>query len=469
MDNDPICAIATAPGRGGIGILRVSGKSLAGIADSLLGFEPTPRQARFCDFLGEDGAILDRGIALFFPEPNSFTGEDVLELQGHGGHVVLELLRERALALGARQARPGEFSERAFLNGKIDLVQSEAIADLIDADSRQAARSAVRTLTGEFSRRIHGITALLTQIRVLLESAIDFTDSDIEVLKPDELSQSLTELGRRLGKIRDQSRQGALLNQGINVVLAGLPNAGKSSLMNCLSGQQTAIVTHIPGTTRDVLSQRISLDGLPLQLTDTAGLRDSGDVIEQEGVRRARAAIETADIVLLVVDAARHPDCDGGLSAEDLRLALRPLEDYARTDEEREDLFGRTSIVLNKIDLISLPPALRQARIDETDLAVVCISAKDGSGADLLIGHLKEFVAYEGGEDAFVARSRHLEAIDEARGLCQSALANLREARPLELIAEDLRLTQAALGRITGEFTTDDLLGEIFSRFCIGK
>jgi len=469
MSNDTICAIATAPGRGSIGVLRISGEALAGMARDLVGVEPEPRQALVCDFHGEDGEILDRGIALFFPAPNSFTGEDVLELQGHGGRVVLESLRERVLALGARQARPGEFSERAFLNGKIDLLQAEAIADLIDADSRQAARSAMRTLTGEFSQGIQSITALLTQQRVLVESAIDFSDSDIEVLQMEQLRQSLADLLERLDRIRERSRQGALLNQGISAVLAGLPNAGKSSLMNRLSGQQTAIVTEIPGTTRDVLSQRILLDDLPLQLIDTAGLRRSADVIEREGVRRARDAIDGADVILLVVDASLFPDCARGLAADELLQVLEPLEDFQEDEEDRADLLRRTCIVLNKIDLLPMPPAAEQVSLEDIELPVIRISAKDGSGIELLAAHLKRFVAYEGGEDAFVARARHLEALDEARRQCRSAMDKLTAQAALELIAEDLRLAQAALGRITGEVTSDDLLGEIFSKFCIGK
>lgn len=469
MSNDTICAIATAPGRGSIGVLRISGNALADMARNLVGVEPEPRKALFCDFRGEDGAILDRGIALYFPAPNSFTGEDVLELQGHGGRVVLESLRERVIALGARQARPGEFSERAFLNGKIDLVQAEAIADLIDADSRQAARSALRTLTGEFSQKIQSVTALLTQLRVLVESAIDFSDSDIEVLQTEQLRQSLADLLNRLNAIRERSRQGALLNQGISVVLAGLPNAGKSSLMNRLSGQQTAIVTEIPGTTRDLLSQRILLDDLPLQLIDTAGLRRSADIIEREGVRRAREAIESADVILLVIDASLFPDCAQGLAADELRHALEPLKDFLEDKEDRADLLRRTCIVLNKIDLLPIPPAAEQANLDDIDLSLVRISAKDGSGMDLLTAHLKRSVAWEGGEDAFVARARHLEALDEARRQCRAAFDKSAEQAALELIAEDLRLAQTALGRITGEVTSDDLLGEIFSKFCIGK
>lgn len=469
MSNDTICAIATAPGRGSIGVLRISGEALAGMARDLAGVEPEPRKALFCDFHGEDGEILDRGIALFFPAPNSFTGEDVLELQGHGGRVVLESLRERVLALGARQARPGEFSERAFLNGKIDLVQAEAIADLIDADSRQAARSAMRTLTGEFSQEIQSITALLTQQRVLVESAIDFSDSDIEVLQVEQLRQSLADLLERLDRIRERSRQGALLNQGISAVLAGLPNAGKSSLMNRLSGQQTAIVTEIPGTTRDVLSQPVLLDDLPLQLIDTAGLRRGADAIEREGVRRARDAIDGADVILLVVDASLFPGCARGLAADELLHMLEPLEDFLEAEEDRADLLRRTCIVLNKIDLLPTPPAAEQVSLEDIELSVIRISAKDGSGIELLAAHLKRFVAYEGGEDAFVARARHLEALDETRRQCRSAMDKLTAQAALELIAEDLRLAQAALGRITGEVTSDDLLGEIFSKFCIGK
>ncbi len=469
MSNDTICAIATAPGRGSIGVLRISGETLAGMVRNLVGAELEPRKALFCDFHGEDGEILDRGIALFFPAPNSFTGEDVLELQGHGGRVVLESLRERVLSLGARQARPGEFSERAFLNGKIDLVQAEAVADLIDADSRQAARSALRTLTGEFSQRIQSVTALLTQQRVLVESAIDFSDSDIEVLRMEQLRQNLADLLERLGRIRERSRQGALLNQGISVVLAGLPNAGKSSLMNRLSGQQTAIVTEIPGTTRDVLSQRILLDDLPLQLIDTAGLRRSADVVEREGVRRARDAIDSADVILLVADASLFPHRSRGPAADELLHVLEPLEDFLEDKEDRADLLRRTCIVLNKIDLLPMAPVAEQARLEDIELSVIRISARDGSGIDLLAAHLKRFVAYEGGEDAFVARARHLEALDEARRQCRSAMDKLAAQAALELIAEDLRLAQAALGRITGEVTSDDLLGEIFSEFCIGK
>jgi len=469
MDEDIICAIATAPGRASIGVLRISGPSLATLARSLIGFAPEPRRAHYCEFRGAGGAVLDQGIALFFPAPNSFTGEDVLELQGHGGRIVLESLRERALSLGARQARPGEFSERAFLNGKIDLLRAEAIADLIDADSRQAARSAVRTLTGEFSRLIHGLGAHLTGLRVMIESAIDFSDSDIEVLEEQQLRRGLEDALGQLGRIRDRSRQGALLNEGVNVVLAGPPNAGKSSLMNALSGERAAIVTPIPGTTRDLLSRRIEIDGLPMQLTDTAGLRRTGDPVEREGVHRAREAVAGADLILLVIDAPRLASGGEAISAEEIGAALSPLADEPLANEALRDLLGRTTIVLNKIDLAGWQPKQSEIRFDGTDLPLVQVSALRGAGLDLLADHLKAFVAYEGGEDAFAARGRHLEAIGEAGKQCETALGNLRGGQPLELIAEDLRLAQAALGRITGEVTSDDLLGEIFSRFCIGK
>ncbi|MCY4183134.1 MAG: tRNA uridine-5-carboxymethylaminomethyl(34) synthesis GTPase MnmE [Gammaproteobacteria bacterium] len=469
MDEDIICAIATAPGRASIGVLRISGPSLAALARTLIGFPPKPRQAHYCDFRDAGGAALDQGIALFFPAPNSFTGEDVLELQGHGGRIVLESLRGRALSLGARQARPGEFSERAFLNGKIDLLRAEAIADLIDADSRQAARSAVRTLTGEFSRLIHGLGAHLTGLRVMIESAIDFSDSDIEVLEPEQLRRGLEDAIGRLERIRERSRQGALLNEGVNIVLAGQPNAGKSSLMNALSGESAAIVTPIPGTTRDVLSRRIEIDGLPMQLTDTAGLRRTGDPIEREGVNRAREAMAGADLILLVVDASRLANPGKAISAAEINAALGSLAGEATADEAAEDLFGRTTIVLNKIDLLGWEPKQTDVRCNGTSLPLVQLSALRGAGLDLLAEHLKDSIAYEGGEDAFAARGRHLEAIGEAGKQCGMALANLRGGHPLELIAEDLRLAQAALGRITGEVTTDDLLGEIFSRFCIGK
>ncbi len=469
MDDDSICAVATAPGRGGIGILRVSGPNLAAMARSLTGGLPKPRQAHLCDFLDADGELIDRGIALFFPAPHSFTGEDVLELQAHGGRIVLDSLRERALALGARAARPGEFSERAFLNGKIDLLQAEAIADLIDADSRQAARSAARSLVGEFSNRIHAIAAALSQLRVLVESAIDFSDSDIEVLPAARMESSLAELLERLATIREQSRQGALLNEGIDVVLAGAPNAGKSSLMNRLCGRKTAIVTDIPGTTRDLLSQRVLLDDLPMQITDSAGLRPSGDVIEQEGVQRAMAAIDQADLILLVVDAGAFGWRGETLPEADLARALRALLASRENEEQRAGLLRRTCLVANKIDLLDIAPAAWKTEYLGVALPVLRISAKSGAGLDLLSVHLKEFVAWEGGEDALVARARHLAALEEAEVHCRAAQARHSGKAPLELAAEELRLAQNALGRITGEVTSDDLLGEIFSRFCIGK
>jgi len=355
-DHHAICAIATAPGRSGIGILRISGKSLGDLAARLVGTGLKPRHAHCRDFLDAEGAVIDRGIALLFPGPNSFTGEDVLELHAHGSRVVLEMLRDRALALGARLARPGEFSERAFLNGKIDLVQAEAIADLIDADSRQAARSAMRSLSGDFSRKLRAMAASLTEFRVLLESAIDFSDSDIEVLDAESFQQRLAEALADLEQTRSLCRQGTLLNQGIVVALAGLPNAGKSSVMNCLAGHDAAVVTAIPGTTRDIVSRRVLLDDLPVQVVDTAGLRDSSDEIEQEGVRRARKAINNADLVLLICDSTLVADDPANVSAATIRSLLQPLRDCASDPGHFDSLLRRVTVIWNKIDLSGLSP-----------------------------------------------------------------------------------------------------------------
>ncbi len=468
-DHHAICAIATAPGRSGIGILRISGKSLGDLAARLVGTGLKPRHAHCRDFLDAEGAVIDRGIALLFPGPNSFTGEDVLELHAHGSRVVLEMLRDRALALGARLARPGEFSERAFLNGKIDLVQAEAIADLIDADSRQAARSAMRSLSGDFSRKLRAMAASLTEFRVLLESAIDFSDSDIEVLDAESFQQRLAEALADLEQTRSLCRQGTLLNQGIVVALAGLPNAGKSSVMNCLAGHDAAIVTAIPGTTRDIVSRRVLLDGLPVQLVDTAGLRDSDDEIEQEGVRRARKAIDNADLVLLICDSTLVADDPANVSAATIRSLLQPLRDCASDPGHFESLLRRVTVIWNKIDLSGLSPGMNRVFSGPVELPLLRISARENVGIDLLSRHLQSQIAYEGGEDAFAARARHVEAVDEAIAQCRKAQENMASKAALEWTAEDLRLAQAALGKITGEVTSDELLGEIFGKFCIGK
>ena len=504
---DTISAIATAPGRGGIGIVRVSGPGSARIAGGILGRRsesereqgagevreevkeekkdgrkdaPPPRQALFRDFLDAQGRVIDSGIALFFPGPGSFTGEDVLELQGHGGREVLRLLHQRTLELGARHARPGEFSERAFLNGRIDLLQAEAIADLIDAASTQAARAAARTLQGAFSRRVHDLVEALTRLRVEVEAAIDFPEEDIDVLGSAETAAALASIKERLADTRREATQGALLKEGIRVVIAGKPNAGKSSLLNTLAGQDAAIVTPVPGTTRDLLSANIHIDGLPLQVVDTAGLRPSMDPVEQEGVRRARAAIDTADRVLLLIDSSVvPPEQISGKTVGGLLKELKLTVD-------------RLSVVLSKSDLLPEPgkksdggkAAAAEIMLAGKQIPLLHLSAKTGEGMAALREHLTALAGYQSGEETtFAARSRHLEALDEAAELlaplCAAAEAGQKDrardktAPPqspsLELVAEDLRLTQQALGRITGEVTADDLLGEIFSSFCIGK
>ncbi|MEX2468125.1 MAG: tRNA uridine-5-carboxymethylaminomethyl(34) synthesis GTPase MnmE [Pseudohongiellaceae bacterium] len=460
---DTICAIATAPGRGGVGIVRVSGPLAASVCRAILGEVPPPRTAHFAEFRDGDGAVIDQGIALYFKAPRSFTGEDVLELQGHGGVQVMSALLGRVLALGARLANPGEFSERAFLNNKIDLAQAEAIADLIDAGSAQAMRSAMRTLQGEFSRLIHALVAELTQLRVHVEAAIDFSDEDIDVMSDTGVADRLTAARQRLVLLFARAEQGTLLKEGINIVIAGKPNAGKSSLLNALSGQDTAIVTDIAGTTRDLLRTEISLDGLPLHITDTAGLRLSDDIVEQEGVRRARQAMGEADQILLLVDAST--------GKTDVATMLEPLALNELPAESRRELLARTTLVLNKIDLLSQPdPGISSTDYAELTLSLVRLSATQGTGLPLLAAHLKDLVGYrQSGEGVFVARQRHLQALTAAAEHLDSAAEGVSDHLQLELIAEELRLAQRQLGLITGTVTSDDLLGEIFSSFCVGK
>jgi tRNA modification GTPase len=438
-------------GRAAIGVIRVSGPEVPRIASEILGLLPPPREAKVARFLGSDGEALDEGLALYFPAPQSYTGEHVLELQGHGGMLVIDLVLKRLLELGCRMARPGEFSERAFLNGKIDISQAEAIADLIDAGTAAAARAAVRSMQGEFSARIHELQHLITELRKLVEAAIDFPEEELDFLPG-------SALGLRLGAIFDQfesitaaAKAGALLREGLNVVIAGKPNAGKSSLLNRLVGDEVAIVTDLPGTTRDVLRQQVHLDGMPLNLIDTAGLRAAADVVEAEGVRRAVSELKKADRVLYVLDAT----VGGGFAAADLAAALEPLP-----------LGVPVTLIFNKIDLTPAP-----ARIDEsTAPAQVFLSAKTGAGLDLLRAHLKSCAGFAPGESgALSARRRHLDALARARACVEEARDILTRTRAFELFAEDLRRAQLALGEITGEFTSDDLLGEIFSSFCIGK
>jgi len=436
---DTIAARATAPGRGGIGIVRVSGPGVKEISRQILGELPEPRLATYSDFSdGED--VIDQGIALYFNAPGSFTGEDVLELQGHGGPVVLEMLLNRVINMGARIAAPGEFSQRAYLNDKMDLAQAEAIADLINSSTEAAARGAVRSLQGEFSTRINQLVAKVIELRVFVEASIDFPEEEIDFLSDERIEVQLAEVHQELDKVLAETSHGALLVEGASVVLMGKPNAGKSSLMNLLTGRDTSIVTDIPGTTRDVVNETLQLDGIPLRLVDTAGIRNSLDEIEAEGVKRALAAGEEADLVIAVVDASEP---DANKQAESL------LEDR------------RTVVVFNKIDLVA-----------DTDLLIdgIQMSAKTGLGLQGLKDQLKKRLGLSLNEGTgFTARNRHIIALGYGREALAAAISLLIEQRAGELVAEELRVCQQNLSEITGEFTADDLLGEIFGSFCIGK
>ncbi|MBZ5487418.1 tRNA uridine-5-carboxymethylaminomethyl(34) synthesis GTPase MnmE [Halomonas aquamarina] len=448
---DTITALATPPGRGGVGIIRVSGPACRAIADAVLGHCPAPRYAHYGPFHGESGTI-DEGIALLFEGPNSFTGEDVLELQGHGGPIIMDMLLERCVALGARLARPGEFSERAFLNDKLDLAQAEAIADLIDATSRSAAENAVRSLQGEFSNRVSALVTRLIELRVYVEAAIDFPEEEIDFLADGHVATHLTGVQQALGEVRRAAGQGALLREGMSVVIAGRPNAGKSSLLNALTEQDTAIVTDIAGTTRDVLREYIHIDGMPLHIIDTAGLRDTPDAVEKIGVARAWEEIERADRVLLMVDAATTDATD-------------PMAIWPEFVERLPDR-TRLTLVRNKID-----ESEEAAGIDlSTPTPTLRLSAKTGAGVDNLKAHLKDVMGFAATtEGRFSARRRHLDALDRAMEALDNGRAQLEGFGAGELLAEDLRDAQASLGEITGEFSADDLLGEIFGSFCIGK
>jgi tRNA modification GTPase len=451
---DTIVAVASAAGRGAVGVVRVSGPRVPQIAAGILGGLPAPRRARFSSFLDAQGGSVDEGLALYFPAPASYTGEHVLELQGHGGALVVDMVLKRLLELGCRMARPGEFSERAFLNGKIDIAQAEAIADLIDAGTTAAARAAVRSLQGEFSARVGDLKTRITELRAYVEAAIDFPDEEIDFLSDKALGERLAAVFAAFDSITAAARQGALLREGLNVVIAGKPNAGKSSLLNRLAGDDVAIVTDVPGTTRDVLRQHVHLDGLPLNLIDTAGLRIATDLVEAEGVRRARNEMARADRVLYIVDAGIAGTADEKASAQ-----------WAAEAEQLPEGVPVT-LVFNKIDLTGAP-----ARLDDTARPPrVFLSARTGSGLELLRSHLKASAGYrELDSGAFAARRRHLDALSRARQHVQSAADILSSTRAFELFAEDLRLAQHALGEITGEFTSEDLLGEIFGSFCIGK
>lgn len=443
---DTIAAVATPPGAGGVGVLRVSGPAVPALAHDLLGRTPRPRHAHLAAFRDADGSVLDRGLLLYFPAPHSYTGEAVLELHAHGSPVVLDLLLRRVCALGARPARAGEFSERAFLNGKLDLAQAEAVADLIAAGSEAAARAALRSLEGAFSTRVQALLGALTRLRVHVEAAIDFPEEEIDFLADPAIATQLEALRADLGALLAEARRGVRLADGLHVAIVGRPNAGKSSLLNALAASERAIVTDIPGTTRDVLRERVQLDGIELTLADTAGLRDSGDAVEREGMRRARAELERADLALLVSDAA-HAEADLAL------LAALPPE-VARV------------VVVNKIDLDGAAP-----RREVRGRAVwLWLSALTGAGLALLREELKRHAGLgEGAAGAFSARTRHVLALERVAAHLEAAALTLSETRAGELAAEELRQAQRALGEITGEFTSDDLLGAIFASFCIGK
>jgi len=444
QDNDTIAAIATPPGRGGVGIIRVSGPLVTQIGKTILGKLPQPRFADYLPFLDQNNEVIDSGLALYFVGPNSFTGEDVLELQGHGGPVVMDILLQRVLGLGARIAHPGEFSERAFLNDKVDLAQAEAIADLIEAGSEQAAKSAVKSLQGEFSRWVDESMEALTHLRMYVEAAIDFPEEEIDFLSDGHVTKSLENILAEMDKIFASAQQGVLLRDGMRVVLIGQPNTGKSSLLNALAGRDSAIVTDIAGTTRDVLREEINIDGMPLHVIDTAGLRDSKDVVEQEGIKRTWIEIEQADRALLLVDDKT------GITEDDERIRQKLPSSLEVT------------IVRNKIDLTNA-----KAKEQNNEIA---LSAKSGEGVELLRTHLKKIMGYTGlTEGVFLARRRHLDALIRAKELVENGQAQLQQSKAGELLAEDLRQAQNALGEITGHVSSDALLGKIFSSFCIGK
>lgn len=447
---DTIAAVATAPGRGGVGIIRVSGPKAAEIAEAITSHSLIPRKAHYLSFIDGAGTQLDQGIALLFKGPHSFTGEDVLELQGHGGPVVLGLLLERVKQLGARQARPGEFSERAFLNDQLDLAQAEAIADLIEASSQQAARNALNSLQGVFSKQVHALVESLIALRIYVEAAIDFPEEEIDFLSDGKVANDLQQIRQNLALLVQQARQGQLVRDGMHVVIAGKPNAGKSSLLNALVERDSAIVTDIAGTTRDVLKEHIHIDGMPLHIIDTAGLREASDQVEKIGIERAWAEIEKADRILLMIDAIdaiNHPN-------------WQP-ENVWPEFTERLKHSDKVSVIYSKVDLAD------RSQLPEKALT---ISAKTGQGLDELKQHLKDCIGYQSTTEAtFTARQRHIDALIAAEQCLQQGDEQLQMHAAGELLAEDLRDAQNHLSEITGEFTSDDLLGRIFSSFCIGK
>ncbi|HDR1123585.1 tRNA uridine-5-carboxymethylaminomethyl(34) synthesis GTPase MnmE [Pasteurella multocida] len=450
---ETIVAQATAPGRGGIGILRVSGPKAVVVAHAVLGKCPKPRMADYLPFKDSDGSVLDQGIALYFKAPHSFTGEDVLELQGHGGQVVLDLLLKRILQLeGLRLARPGEFSEQAFLNDKLDLAQAEAIADLIDASSEQAARSALKSLQGEFSNKVNQLVDSVIYLRTYVEAAIDFPDEEIDFLADGKIEAHLNDIITQLDHVRSEAKQGSILREGMKVVIAGRPNAGKSSLLNALAGREAAIVTDIAGTTRDVLREHIHIDGMPLHIIDTAGLREATDEVERIGIVRAWSEIEQADRILLMLDSTEADNQD--------------LEKVRSEFLTKLPSNIPVTIVRNKADL----SGEKEGIVEQNGYTVITLSAKTQQGVALLREHLKQSMGYQTNmEGGFLARRRHLEALEQAATHLQQGHVQLTQFYAGELLAEELRRVQNHLSEITGQFTSDDLLGNIFSSFCIGK
>lgn len=453
LHNETIVAQATAPGRGGVGIVRVSGPLAKDVANALLHKDIRPREAHYLPFYDTDDQVIDQGIALFFNNPHSFTGEDVLELQGHGGQIIIDLLIKRILRIPKiRMARPGEFSERAFLNDKLDLAQAEAIADLIDASSEQAAKSAMRSLQGEFSNKIHNLVEQVIHLRMYVEAAIDFPDEEIDFLSDGKVAGDLAAIIEQMNTVKQQAKQGSLLREGMQVVIAGRPNAGKSSLLNALAGRDAAIVTDIAGTTRDVLKEHIHLDGMPLHIIDTAGLRDSADKVEQIGIERAWQEINKADRVLFMLDSCESDEND-------------PYKIWPEFMQKLPANMGLT-LVRNKVDLSGESIGFEQ----HGNTPVYKISASQNAGVDALAEHLKDCMGFnQNTEGQFIARRRHIDAIQRASEHLHIGQQQLHDHLAGELLAEELRLTQLSLDEITGEFSSDDLLGKIFSSFCIGK
>jgi len=444
---ETICAVATPPGRGGVGIVRVSGPRALQIAEAITGMQPQPRYAHFCSFNDQQQQVIDEGLLIYFAAPHSFTGDEVIELQGHGGPVVMDLLLQRCVQLGARIARPGEFSERAFLNGKLDLAQAEAIADLIDSETSASARLALRSLQGEFSQRVHALVEELTNLRMYVEAAIDFPEEEIDFLSDGKVQTDLDGIVAAIEALQQAANIGRVMRDGMNLVIAGLPNAGKSSLLNALAGSDSAIVTEIPGTTRDVLRERIQIDGMPLHLIDTAGLRDTEDAVERIGVERARREIEQADRILWVYDGAQDPQ-------------------HSAFDPSHLPPGVPVTFVHNKADRSGAAVGAQS----RDGVVTVTLSAKQGEGMDALRRHLRQSMGLDQTtQGEFIARHRHMDAIARAHKHLLDGHAAMQSGMAGELLAEDLRLAQLALSEITGEFTSDDLLGEIFAGFCIGK